>query len=105
MSDLAAQCRYTPSAVTRTADRLVALGFAERISCPSDRRVVYLAVTEAGADAVQASLPDQVDAIRTAVFSEFDADEIDVLDRLLHKVRDTVHPCATASTPLETVAV
>jgi DNA-binding MarR family transcriptional regulator len=100
MTDLAAQCRYSASAVTRVSDRLETLGLAERQSCPSDRRVIYLAITDAGRAAVAAAMPAHVRMIDEAILGTLDADERVELERLMRKVRDAVHPCATAVTPL-----
>ncbi|NLA37092.1 MAG: MarR family transcriptional regulator, partial [Actinobacteria bacterium] len=46
MSDLAAQCRSTPSAMTRVADRLEKLGYAQRESL----ELVEFGVVEVGED-------------------------------------------------------
>ncbi len=100
MTDLAAQCRYSPSAVTRVSDRLEELGLAERRACPTDRRVVHLSITEAGRAAVAATLPEHVRVIDEEVFGGLDRHERAELERLLRKVRDAVHPCAASVTPL-----
>ena len=99
MTDLAAQCRYSPSAVTRVSDRLEELGLAERRACPTDRRVVHLSITPAGRAAVGSTLPEHVRVIDDEVFGTLSGDERAELDRLLRKVRDAVHPCAAAQTP------
>lgn len=94
MTDLAAQCRYNASALTRIADRLGELGFAERIDCPSDRRVIHLSITEAGCKSVLDALPGHVNVLETSVFCNLDAAEREALASLLRKVRDAVHPDA-----------
>lgn len=102
MTDLAAQCRYSASAVTRVSDRLEHLGFAERQACPSDRRVIHLAITDAGRDAVNASMPAHVRMIDDEILGALDATERNELERLLRKVRDAVHPCAEAGSADDT---
>jgi DNA-binding MarR family transcriptional regulator len=47
-SDLAAELGVTPSTVTRTCDRLVRRGLAQRRQRSDDRRVAWVALTEAG---------------------------------------------------------
>jgi DNA-binding MarR family transcriptional regulator len=47
-SDLAAELGVTPSTVTRTCDRLVRRGLAQRFQRVADRRVAWIALTEAG---------------------------------------------------------
>ncbi len=49
MSELAALRLLSPAAVTGVADRLVNLGFVERLSDGSDRRIVLLSLTERAA--------------------------------------------------------
>ena len=96
MTDLAAQCRYSASAVTRVSDRLEAMGLAERHACPSDRRVIHLVITDAGRDAVSSSMPAHLRMIDAEILGALDASERAELERLLRKVRDAVHPCAAA---------
>jgi len=48
MTELAAETRLTSGGVTRLVDRIVEAGFVERQSCPTDRRTVYVALTDAG---------------------------------------------------------
>jgi DNA-binding MarR family transcriptional regulator len=46
MSELAASRFLSPAAVTGIADKLVSLGFVERVSDKSDRRIVLLTPTD-----------------------------------------------------------
>ena len=46
MSELAASRLLSPAAVTGIADRLVNLGFVQRVSDKKDRRIVLLTLTE-----------------------------------------------------------
>ena len=48
MSALAEQVALTTGGVTRIFDRMIAAGYAKRVPCPTDRRVVYAALTPAG---------------------------------------------------------
>jgi len=47
-SDLAAELGVKPSTVTRTCDRLARRGLAQRFQRAEDRRVAWIALTEAG---------------------------------------------------------
>jgi DNA-binding MarR family transcriptional regulator len=47
-TDLAVQLGVTPSTVTRTCDRLVRRGLAQRFQRSDDRRVAWIALTEKG---------------------------------------------------------
>lgn len=99
MTDLAAQSRYTPSAVTRVSDRLERMGFVERRACPGDRRVTHLVITDAGRTAVESSMPAHIAMIDDEILAALDPAERDQLEVLLRKVRDAVHPGAAAVTP------
>lgn len=101
MTDLAAQCRYSPSAVTRVSDRLERLGYASRQACPTDRRVVHLAITDAGRALVTASMPEHVRVIDESILAGLTDAERTQLEGLLRRIRDSVHPCAAAVTPLD----
>lgn len=48
MTDLSERVRLSRSGITRLVDRMVDLGLVERVSCPSDRRGTFAALTAAG---------------------------------------------------------
>src|SRR5437867_4159514 len=48
MSDLAGSVFLTPSGLTRLVDRLEEAGLVQRVSCPTDRRVSWAAITDEG---------------------------------------------------------
>ena len=49
MSEVADQTVYTSGGTTRLVDRIEEAGYLARAKCPSDRRTVYVEITEAGA--------------------------------------------------------
>jgi MarR family transcriptional regulator, organic hydroperoxide resistance regulator len=55
VSELAASAGVAPPTATRMLDALVRDGLAERTPCAQDRRVVHIALTPAGRDAVDAA--------------------------------------------------
>ena len=55
VSELAASAGVTPPTATRMLDALVRDGLAERMPCEQDRRVVHIALTTAGREAVHAA--------------------------------------------------
>lgn len=86
MGSLAEQVSLTTGGVTRLVDRLEAAGLVQRTPCPSDRRVSYATLTEAG----QAKLDEAAEihaANLRAVFATFDDDERTALDALLDRLR------------------
>ena len=91
MSDLAASSVLTPSGLTRVVDRLVREGYVERQRCDTDARVVYAAVTDAGAARVEQAYPTHLDGVRRHL-----------VDRLtpaqLAAIRDALEPL-TADCP------
>lgn len=86
MSALAAQVALSTGGVTRIFDRMLAGGYAERVPCPTDRRVVYAALTPAG----QAKLAEAVEVHQhnlEQLFKELSASERRRLDQLLDRLR------------------
>jgi MarR family transcriptional regulator, 2-MHQ and catechol-resistance regulon repressor len=88
------------SDATRLADRLTSLGLIERLSSPTDRRVVLIRATDAGR-AVFETLTRRIQAVHREQWSGLTSDELRQLRRLLGKVlwgegasRDKVHPLA-----------
>lgn len=74
MSELASQILYSRSGLTRLVDRLVKLGWIERMACPKDRRSIYARLTPAGLAAREAAWP----VYRTAIQEHFGSQITDV---------------------------
>ncbi|HUG28482.1 MAG TPA: MarR family transcriptional regulator, partial [Gemmatimonadales bacterium] len=71
--------------VTRLVDRLIAHGWAERVRCTSDRRVVYCRITPAGLDLLANSAEHMVGADRTLMGALSEPEQrqlIELLDRV-----------------------
>jgi len=88
------------SDATRLADRLTSLGLIERLSSPTDRRMVLVRVTDAGRD-VFARLTRRIQALHHEQWSALTPAELGELRRLLVKVlwgegatRGKMHPLA-----------
>ena len=91
MCSLAEQISLTTGGVTRLVDRVEAAGYVERVPCPTDRRVSYAALTDAG----RAKLDEaaQVHAVNLrAVFAAFSDDDRRTLDDLLDRLRAVHDP-------------
>jgi DNA-binding MarR family transcriptional regulator len=101
MTDLALQTGLTPSGLTRAVDRLAEAGLVQRVACPTDRRVAYAALTEAGLARIRAAVPPHVAYVDELVGSALSADEQAQLAVLLRKLRDRVNPEAATVTPEE----
>ena len=70
---------------TRLMDKLIEKGFMERIRCDSDRRVVYVSITECGLKLLEKIDFDMDDA--TIFAQNLNDEESEELSRLLDKLR------------------
>ncbi len=94
MGTLAEQVALTSGGVTRLVDRLVEVGFAERRNCATDRRVQYVAITDAGRSALEAAMEIHLVDLQREFIDRVAPDELDVIvsvmDRLRKPVADVV---------------
>lgn len=93
MGSLAGQVALTTGGITRMVDRMIATGYVERVPCPSDRRVVYAALTDAGRAKLEEAQAVN-DAQLREVFADFNEGELATLDGLLDRLRP--EPSASA---------
>jgi DNA-binding MarR family transcriptional regulator len=84
--DLAEQVLLTASGITRLLDGLEAAGYVERGSCPTDRRVVYAVLTDAGLEKVRAAQRSHVAQIAELFAERLDQVETAELAELLEKL-------------------
>lgn len=87
MSELADAVSLTTGGVTRLADRLERDGLVERLACPTDRRVVYLGLTDSGRRTLATALANHLDGLQRHVTSRISAEDQVVLDRVLDDLR------------------
>ena len=74
------------SNVSRLVEKLKQKGFVERVECASDRRVVFVHLTENGLS-VLAEI-DKTIAVNLAAFNRITVEEAEELNRILEKLRD-----------------
>ncbi|MFI7213204.1 MarR family winged helix-turn-helix transcriptional regulator [Micromonospora maritima] len=96
MTDLAAQTSLSTSGVTRVVDRMERDGLICRRACPSDRRSSFAVVTAAGLSRLDEILPGHLKIIEQWFTGQLDPAQLDGLLDGLRRVRDAVHPGATA---------
>ncbi|HEX6500989.1 MAG TPA: MarR family transcriptional regulator [Micromonosporaceae bacterium] len=96
MTDLAAQTSLTTSGITRVVDRLERDGLVRRDACPTDRRISYAVVTEAGRARLDAVLPGHLEVIDRWLTGLLSKEQLEALLSALRVVRDAVRPWATA---------
>lgn len=80
-TDLADTLGVTNGAVTGMADKLIKNGYIERHKSESDRRVVYLALTDHGKERVASMLEQQRETL-SAFFSSLPEEDIGHLKRI-----------------------
>jgi DNA-binding MarR family transcriptional regulator len=81
--DLSRRLALTPSGVTRLLEGLEASGLVVRTTCPTDLRVAYAELTDAGATKLEAASCGHVGSIRELFEQHFTDAEIDELSELL----------------------
>jgi DNA-binding MarR family transcriptional regulator len=86
MSALAESTMLTRSGITRLVDGLVAGGFIQRTSCPSDARVSYAQLTDEGLAKLRSAGCTHVGSIRRLFLEHFDAEETSRLADLLSRL-------------------
>lgn len=87
MHQFAKETTLTKSGATRFVDRLERAGLVNRAACPTDRRVLYLGLTEKGRELQQAADPHVLQVIDEVFGRHLSDDEAvtikDTLDRVL----------------------
>ena len=84
--DLAKRLLLTPSGVTRLLEGLEHTGLVERATCPTDLRVTYAQLTDAGREKLDAASCGHVASIRSLLEAYLSGDEIDLLTETLAKL-------------------
>jgi DNA-binding MarR family transcriptional regulator len=84
--DLAGELLLTASGVTRLLDGLEEAGYVEKASCPSDRRVSYAVLTDAGRAKLTDAGRSHTTAVRAVFEQRFSPDELAVLAELLERL-------------------
>src|SRR5213596_3016120 len=83
--ELARSLMLTPSGITRLLEGLEDAGLVERASCPTDLRVTYAQLTDAGREKLEAASSDHVASIRALFEQHFTAEELDTVAGILGK--------------------
>ncbi len=91
MCDLAGALRLSPSGLTRRLDGLVKVGWVERASCASDRRVMYAHLTAAGRSKMDEAAPHHVASVRRHLLKPIGNDGAQQLGDLFLIVREHLH--------------
>lgn len=82
MGDLAESLLISASAATRLVDRMEKQGLVERVPCPTDRRVTFVALTDSGLERLRDAAPTHMAGVErhfTQFFTRAKADELAAL--------------------------
>lgn len=86
---LAAEISFTSGGFTKLADRLVAAGLLERQPCPTDRRVVYLHLSDEGRAVADRALEVHAAGLRRHLLGPLGAEGVGELAAAMRRLRDT----------------
>jgi DNA-binding MarR family transcriptional regulator len=103
VAELARQCRLDTGAMTRMLDRLEAKGLCQRVRSESDRRVVRIALADAGVQAAQ-DIPRVLCGVQNAHLLGFIAQEFDTLKTYLRRILANAQSAALQALPSEASA-
>ena len=93
MCDLAVALQLSPSGLTRRLDGLVSSGLVERVASPSDRRVMFAALTANGHAKLAEAAPDHVASVRNRFFNGLSAEQVQMLGDIFETVRANIAGC------------
>jgi len=89
-SHLAGEVSFSSGGFTKLADRLERAGLVQRRPSMRDRRVVWIALTDAGSEAVTAANAHHVAFLRHRVFGPLGAERFEAMADIMRVLRD--HP-------------
>jgi DNA-binding MarR family transcriptional regulator len=87
ISELGEALGLTSGGATRLVDRLEETGYVERVACPTDRRVWWVALTDSGRTALDAASRIHVDDLDTHLVDRLDDDDLDTLNAVMTRIR------------------
>ena len=94
--DLAEQVLLSPSGITRLLEGLERAGYVEKKACPSDARVSYAFLTDAGYEKLRECSRTHVAGIERLFLDHFDEAEQETLGALLARVSQSADSTACA---------
>ncbi len=99
VAELARECVLDAGGMTRLLDRLEAKGLCHRERSCSDRRVVNLALTEAGREAAKV-VPEVLSRVQNAYLDGFTVEEWQTLKSYLRRMLDNANALQADPQPL-----
>ena len=98
VAELARQCHLDTGAMTRMLDRLEAKGLCQRVRSDTDRRVVNIALTDAGKQAAQ-DIPRVLSGVQNTHLAGFNAQEFETLKGFLRRILANAQTSAAQPAP------
>jgi DNA-binding MarR family transcriptional regulator len=86
MTELAGSVLLSKSGLTRLVDRMVDAGLIERTTCPTDRRGVFVVLTDRGMEKFAAAAPVHLRGIEEHFMRHVTAGEAGALESALTKI-------------------
>lgn len=93
MCDLATALHLSPSGLTRRLDGLVTTGLVERVASPTDRRVMFAAITAKGRVKLVEAAPDHVASVRNRFLKDLSRDQVVALGDIFETIRSNLTAC------------
>jgi DNA-binding MarR family transcriptional regulator len=90
-TQLAHAVSFSSGGFTKLLDHLVAAGLVQRVPCPSDRRVMYVSLTQLGQTTADAALAVHVAGLRAHVLHHLGPERFRQLAEAARVLRDA-HP-------------
>jgi DNA-binding MarR family transcriptional regulator len=87
MTQLAGEVSLTSGGITRLVDRIAEAGLVERQNCPSDRRSVYVALTDLGKAKMEDAVVVHLDGLDRHLLAPLDEAERRDLEGALRRLR------------------
>jgi DNA-binding MarR family transcriptional regulator len=87
---------WEQSRLSHHLSRMQRRGLITRQGCPTDGRGAFVAVTDAGREAIEAAAPGHVAAVRELFLDQLTAEQLDALERLATQVLRRLDEAADA---------
>jgi DNA-binding MarR family transcriptional regulator len=97
--DLAGSVLLTASGITRLLEGLERSGYVEKASCPSDARVTYAKLTDAGRRKLDEARVTHLRGVEELFTSRYSEEELESLGALLSRLPSTGRDCTPSGEP------
>jgi DNA-binding MarR family transcriptional regulator len=88
MAELAERSLSTRSHLSHIIARLQALGWVERVECPTDGRGMFAVLTDEGLAALEAAAPIHVQSVRQHLFDQLESSHLEDLLEISQRLLD-----------------